>query len=153
MITRSSLEAMLGEVQYRSGALHAERHDLQEQIQPEGAPVKFQVNLDVFPADDEVRVDVKVTSESEIADYSVLISGRWALTDHLDITAKGAETAVIDLAVNVCAPRLIAIAEMKLNDLARAIDAPRLTFEHRLDQQLNQAYTSTESRAKKADGQ
>lgn len=154
MITRTSLESMLGEVQYRSGALHAERRDLKEPIKTEGKPARFHIDMDVFPADYEVRVDVGVKAESEIAELSVLISGRWTLDERLDITADGAETAVIELAVKVCAPRLIAIAEMKLNDLARAVDAPQLTFEHGLDEQFNHAYTSTEPGAEDAvDGQ
>lgn len=144
MITRASLEAALGEVRYRSGALHAERRDLKEHIEPKREPAKFHIDFDVFPADYEVRVDVGFKAESEIADLSVIISGRWDLADRLDMDVDGAESAVMDLAVEVCAPRLIAIAEMKLNDLARMIDAPLLTFEHGLDRQLKHAYTPTE---------
>ena len=137
----NALEESLSTVRYRTGELKATRKDFDGPLTPpeDPTPVKFNFDFRIKQSTEHIRVDLKLGADSFYADYSVIMSGIWSADESSPLPESIDEEVLGDAVRDLFAPRILAVATAKINDLARLIDCPTLSFDYSIDRTIKTA--------------
>lgn len=137
----NALEESLSTVRYRTGELKATRKDFDGPLTPpeDPTPVKFNFDFRINQSTEHIRVDLKLGADTFYADYSVIMSGIWSADENSPLPESIDEEVLGDAVRDLFAPRILAVATAKINDLARLIDCPTLNFDYSIDRTIKTA--------------
>lgn len=137
----NALEESLSTVRYRTGELKATRKDLDEPLTPpeDPTPIKFDFNFRIAQNTEHISVDIKLGADTFYANYYLVMSGIWSADEKSPLPESIDEEVLGNAVRDLFAPRMLAVATAKINDLARLIDCPTLNFDYSIDRTIKTA--------------
>lgn len=103
----------------------------------EGEPA-IDLEVEVSPSPDVIRIDVTLTYEDAHASYVVVVSGQWSSEDQGDFEAAiiSEDPALEELIKTVLAPQIVPVAQARILELSRGIDCPFTSFPYAVNRQM-----------------